>query len=228
MKSVIGVDGCPAGWIAVTWGPTVSHKLFHTFNEVLEIKAEVIAVDMPIGLPAGYGREAEKSARKVLGKRKSSIFPIACRSAVICNTYDEACIISRAHSNPPKCPSRQSFAIFPKIREIDALVSPALQSRIHEVHPEVIFWAMNGNVEMRHSKKKPEGQNERKLALLTGNFPLSELLAATYRKSDVADDDLIDACACAWAARRIFEGMAVCFPENPPRDERGLEMCIKA
>ena len=49
-----------------------------------------------------------------------------------------------------------------------------------------------------------------------------------YRRADVGADDLIDACACAWSARRIAEGRAVSFPADPPRDARGLRMAITA
>jgi predicted RNase H-like nuclease len=44
----------------------------------------------------------------------------------------------------------------------------------------------------------------------------------------VGADDLLDACACAWSARRIAEGRAVRFPADPPQDARGLRMAIHA
>jgi predicted RNase H-like nuclease len=228
MIPVIGVDGCPGGWIAVIWGTTLSHHHFPSFRDILDLDAAIIAVDMPIGLPSGFGRQAERSARKVLSNRKSSVFPIACRKAVMCADYDQARNVSRCHSDPPMSPPIQSFGIFPKIREIDSIITPELQSRIHEVHPEVSFWAMTGRVEMALSKKKPGGQFERRNALEKAGFPVNALPVLTYPKSTVAVDDIIDACACAWSARRILEGRHISFPEHPPRDEHGLEMCIKA
>ena len=41
-------------------------------------------------------------------------------------------------------------------------------------------------------------------------------------------DDLLDACACATAARRIARGEALSFPESPTRDGFGLAMTIRA
>lgn len=228
MTTVIGVDGCPAGWIGVIWSNTVEHRLFKSFEEILKLQADIIAVDMPIGLPPRFGREAETAARKILGKRKSSVFPIACRQAVMCETYEEARHISRASSQPPKSPTKQSFGIFRKIREIDMLLTPDLQNRVHEVHPEISFWAMNGKRDMSSSKKSKQGLVDRQSALKAAGFPIDKLPTWSYRKSQVADDDLIDACACAWSARRIFRNEHVCFPEKPPRDAKGLVMCIKA
>ena len=58
---VRGVDGCPAGWIAVTIaaaGPIVPCvTITRHFAELIR-DAEKIAVDMPIGLPEAVGRKA--------------------------------------------------------------------------------------------------------------------------------------------------------------------------
>ena len=49
-----------------------------------------------------------------------------------------------------------------------------------------------------------------------------------YRKSQVKRDDIIDACAAAWSAWRILEGVDLHFPETEERDARGLLMRIHA
>jgi predicted RNase H-like nuclease len=230
---VVGVDGCPGGWIAVIWGETISHRFFPSFRGILDTEAAVIAVDMPIGLPNMSGRDAERLARANLGSRRSSVFTIPSRAAVMSETYAEACAINVQFSNPPRKIAKQTFHLFPKIREIDVLITPALQSRVYEVHPEAAFWVMNGKQPVALAKKaksqnhKP-GLSLRRELLRSAGFPIQRLPNATYRKSDVGDDDLIDACACAWTARRIFEGKALSFPEHPARDDRGLVMCIKA
>jgi len=41
-------------------------------------------------------------------------------------------------------------------------------------------------------------------------------------------DDLLDACACAWSARRFARGETRSFPQTPDRDARGLRMEIRA
>jgi len=231
--AVIGVDGCPGGWIAVRWGGTLTHHLCPSFAEVLALEAQVIAVDMPIGFPQGSGRAAERAARAVLGERQSSVFSVPSRAAVMSADYAQACAANLLNSDPPRKVSKQIFCIFPKMREIDALMSPGLQARVFEVHPEVSFWAMNGERPLALPKKVKGKTNEAGLDLRRGllagaGFPLAELPAARYRRSDVGADDLLDACAAAWSARRIAGGRALRFPADPPCDARGLRMAIHA
>ena len=233
MTPVVGVDGCPGGWIAVRWGETVSHHLCRSFAEVMAMDAAVIAVDMPIGFPQGSGRAAEREVRSRLGERQSSVFSVPSRAAVMCLDYREACAANLAASDPPKKVSKQIFHIFPKMREIDALITPELQSRVIEVHPELAFWAMNGETSVPLPKKvkgqpNAPGLELRKALLAKAGFPLADLPAASYRRADVGADDLIDACACAWSAKRVLAGRSVSFPADPPRDARGLRMAISA
>lgn len=233
MIAVIGVDGCPGGWIAVRWAGTLSHHFCRSFAEVLALDAAIIAVDMPIGFPQGSGRPAEREARARLGDRQSSVFSVPSRAAVMCTDYREACAANLASSDPPRKVSKQIFHIFPKMREIDALVTPELQSRLHEVHPELAFWAMNGEAPLPLPKKVKGRVHDNGLALrasllAAAGFPLQALPPASYRRADVGADDLIDACACAWSARRIAEGRAIRLPADPPRDARGLRMAITA
>jgi predicted RNase H-like nuclease len=42
----------------------------------------------------------------------------------------------------------------------------------------------------------------------------------------VARDDILDAMAACWTAERIVSGEALCLPDDPPRDARGLRMEI--
>ncbi len=233
MTAVIGVDGCRGGWIAVRWGASLTHHLCRSFEEVLAMEARVIAVDMPIGFPKGSGRQAEREVRARLGERQSSVFSVPSRAAVMCADYIQACSANLACSDPPKKVSKQIFHIFPKMREIDALMQPALQSRIFEVHPELAFWAMNGSKPLPLPKKVKGRPHEPGLALRralleAAGFPLRSLPEARYRATDVGSDDLLDACACAWSARRIAEGRSVRFPADPPVDARGLRMEINA
>lgn len=233
MTPVVGVDGCPGGWIAVRWADTMSHHLCRRFEDVLALDAAVIAVDMPIGFPEGSGRAAEREARSRLGQRQSSVFSVPSRDAVMCEDYRDACAANLRNSDPPRKVAKQVFHIFPKMREIDALMTPGLQARIFEVHPELAFWAMNGESPLPLPKKLKSRPNPPGLALRRGllraaGFPLAALPPPAYRAADVGTDDLLDACACAWSARRIAEGRAIRFPQHPPLDRRGLRMEINA
>ncbi len=237
---VAGVDGCPAGWLAVLWngdpGMVPEVRLCRDFAEVLGLPAGVIAVDIPIGLPerTGHGgRQACVEARARLGERRSSVFSVPSRAAVMCSDYGEACRVNLVNSDPPRKVSKQCFMLFGKMREADALMTPELQSRIYEAHPELAFWAMNGQRPLDLPKKVKSVPAAPGLALRRGllaqvGFPVEALERPPLTRSKVGDDDLIDAAALAWTALRIARGGHITVPERPPRDGRGLRMEINA
>lgn len=78
---VVGVDGCPGGWLAVQYYPQSKELLpfvHEGFNERLtsHSHAVCIAVDIPIRLREdGQARACDVEARKLLGPRRSSVFP---------------------------------------------------------------------------------------------------------------------------------------------------------
>ena len=233
MKPVVGVDGCPAGWIAIIWGWSLTHCLCRSFAEVLALAGDVIAVDMPIGFlteDVAGGRLAEQSLRKFLKIKHSSVFPTPARATVEANpqTREIAGEINRRNSSPPKSISVFTFGILGKMHEVDRLMTPGLQTRVFETHPEACFTMMNDRVPILTSKKRTEGRKQREAALNAAGFPRHLLPPAAYRRREVGADDLLDACACAWAARRILEGRSIRFPANPPLDAKGLRMEINA
>lgn len=233
MTPVIGADGCPAGWLAVAWGETVTHHLCRSFAEVLALEGTIVAVDMPIGLPEASGRPGDRGVRSRLGQRQSSVFAVPSRAAVMCEDYREACAVNLRHSDPPKKVGKQCFNLFAKMREIDSLMTPVLEARVYETHPELCFWAMNGEAPLVLAKKirsRPhqEGLALRRELLRGAGFPFDALPPSRYRASDAGPDDILDACACAWSARRILEGRHITIPPDPPRDGRGLRMAIHA
>lgn len=237
-RALAGVDGCRAGWIAVISGKEdiPLPRVFARFGEVFEsLPADaIIAVDMPIGLPervGGGGRGPEKSVRPYLGMRQSSVFSIPSRSAVFAQDYQQACKLAFATSDPPRKVSKQAFHLFPRIREIDAMIDKSNQHRIREVHPELAFWRLNGEQAMQFPKKiksrvNPVGMEERRNLLIRSGLP--EQLVRMRPPRGAAADDLLDACACLAIAARIASGSAVPFPNPPLTDARGLEMAIWA
>ncbi len=77
---VVGVDGCPGGWLAAVYdpsGPELALRVHTSFRELLfrYSDAACVAVDIPIGLARGEARGVDGEARKVLGPRRSSVFP---------------------------------------------------------------------------------------------------------------------------------------------------------
>jgi predicted RNase H-like nuclease len=240
-KWIAGVDGCPGGWIAVIRlldDPRRARSAFvRTFAELLALDPApaVISVDMPIGLPerAGIGgRPADIEARSKLGQRQSAIFAVPSRAAVMETEYRRSCEVAFATSEPPRKVSKQCFNLFPKIRELDALMTPGLQSRVYETHPEVAFWALNGEQALSEPKKlksRPYGPGLelRRGLLAAAGYDRSFLSdASAFRARDVGPDDLLDAAVCSWTAARIARGEGRRFPVNPDVDAKGLRMEI--
>ena len=238
---VAGVDGCPDGWIVVLLNPEaqafdVTHCPDFAAVLALEAAPRIIAVDMPIGLPErieGPGRVAEQAVRPLLGQRQSSVFSIPARAAVHADSYADSCKAALATSTPPKKVSKQAFNIFPKIREIDALMTPALQARVFESHPEVIFTMLNGGQSAPLPKKvgsrpNPEGLAWRETLLGRSGVPDAVFTVNPKHHGKAARDDLVDAAACAACALRIARGAARRFPKEVTRDGRGLDIAIWA
>lgn len=240
MTWVAGVDGCRAGWIAVLMQPGNPASARITVAPTLAAIADapeqpsVITVDMPIGLPEatqGSGRLPEQLIRPLLGQRQSSVFAIPSRRAVYAADYGKACALALSTSDPPRKVSRQGFAIFPKIREIDALLraKPDLVSRLYEVHPELAFWALNGRRALCEPKKvkgvpyAPGMALRRKLLARTA---LPEALIHAPTPRGAAEDDLLDALAGLTVALDIATGGGQCFPDPPGRDDYGLPVGI--
>jgi predicted RNase H-like nuclease len=234
----VGVDGCRGGWIAVVLRtdetPAVSvHADFEAVMEAAGVRA-FVSVDMPIGLPdfvGAGGRGPERIVRRFLGERQSSVFSIPSRAAVGAASYADACRIALSTSQPPRKVSKQAYFLFPKILEIDALMTPGLQARVREVHPEVAFWRLNGGRPMSLPKKiggkvNPEGIQERRSLLAMCGF--SDAFLDMRPPAGAAVDDFIDACACALVSQRIAAGVAESFPETPQCDSKGLHMAIWA
>jgi predicted RNase H-like nuclease len=237
---IAGIDGCPGGWIMVTHPigkpDAAAYKLFETFSEAIEYTADFasIAVDMPIGLPKiarPGGRSADRAARSLLGARQSSVFAVPARAAITCTDYRQACETALAYSDPPRKVAKQTFNLFPKIREIDAIITPALQQRLVECHPEVAFWAMNNRTPLAEPKKvksspyQPGLALRRRLLEAQGFLP-DFLITLDCPRRIAAPDDLLDACACAWTANRLATGQAEHLPPEPDLDGHGLRMEI--
>lgn len=231
MPWVAGVDGCRAGWVAVLLQPTIRQldvRLCKDFAAVLALRPTpaVIAIDIPIGLleaPRAGGRCCDRQARRLLGRRRSSVFSPPSRDLLDATAYDAV---------RERGMSRQAFGIVPKIRQVDRLMTPALQCLVYEAHPELAFLSLTGHP-LHASKKTAAGQEERLRALanLPGVVAQPLQSAATrafqaYRRSHVAPDDVLDACVLAWTAYRILAGQAHRLPDLPAIDARGLRMEI--
>ena len=203
---------------------------------------------MPIGLPdfsRHGGRGPEALVRPLLGQRQSSVFSIPSRAAVYAETaafttveawyaaHRRASEVAMRTSDPPRGVSIQAFGIFPKIREIDALMRerPSLRERVFESHPEVAFMRLNGGQPMRLPKKikgmvNPAGMEERKALLARHGYERRFLDRSP--PAGAKADDFLDAACMMLVAGRIRRGEAVSFPDPPRRDAYGIPVAIWA
>lgn len=241
MTWVAGADGCKAGWIVAFVNANHGSVQVRVLAKLADVFAaseqpEILAVDIPIGLPAligPQGRGPERAVRPLLGERQSSVFTVPSRSAIYAPDYRAACQLALETSQPPRKVSKQLFMIAPKIREVDEALRamPALIGRVFEVHPEVAFWRLNGARALDEPKKvkgRPYGPGiTLRRTLLAGD---GFLPAVTERAAPpgAAADDLLDALACAAIARRILAGRATPFPDPPLHDAFGLPVAIWA
>lgn len=232
---VIGVDGCRAGWLAIVLAASGRWHHIQVFPKISDLwaqhqQARLILVDIPIGLREAGPQErlCDIAARHLLGpKRRSSVFPVPCRSAIYAADYQEACRINQ-HLTGRRL-SRQTWNIVPKIREMDEFLAGNPQARtiIRETHPEVCFWSLAGRP-MAHNKKTESGFWERK-QVLRAVFPDSDTIInealAVCKGAPVARDDILDALVVAVTA--LLGGMRLAsLPEEPERDARDLPMEI--
>ena len=240
MDWIAGVDGCPSGWIAaIAPADDISAPravIMKSFNELLAMTPAMtrIAVDMPIGLPdriTGSGRAPEQLVRPLLGPRRSSVFSIPSRAAVEALDYREGCALAEATSDPPRKFSKQGFHLFPRIREIDALLraDATACARTFEVHPEVAFQALNGGMALSEPKKRKgrisdAGMEQRRRRLAQAGIGEAALMTRPPRGAGM--DDWLDALVCLVTARAILRGQACSFPQKPLRDRYGLPIAI--
>ena len=217
-----GVDGCGDGWFYAELKPS-NEICWGVVKNIEELVASAgdpahIFIDIPIGLPDdGKDRACDRAARNALGKpRASSVFPAPARALLDIDlapyTYREA--YQRANSISKerigKGISRQTFAILPKVKEVDALLRRSAKAKgiIHEVHPELCLWALNSKTAMRFRKKVKEGFRER-LDVLERHRPSApaevQEMIRWVRGRHVARDDILDALVAAITASQPQE-----------------------
>ena len=228
----VGIDGCRGGWYAVHQAKpaaTIEGRIYETFGQALQSlpPSAVVAVDIPIGLTERGARPCDALARQFLSPtRASSVFAAPLRGVLGSISHTEAS--ERRYVIERKRMSIQAYAITRKIDEVDH----ALRSRnsacpdVREVHPEVSFAHMNGDRPLNHTKKRAAGRAERMRLLKEyfGDAPAQ--LVKSRPKNRVAPDDVLDAFAALWSARRLGSGIAASLPTTPDWDAFGLPMAI--
>lgn len=221
----LGIDGCRAGWIAVVGLSPAKARVQHleSLSEIAP-RDSIIAIDMPIGLPERDPRVCESAARKLLPTgRKSSVFPVPRRALLEHATYEAANNDSKTRfgSGLPK----QSWHLFPKLREADAWAQTHAQINIHEAHPELAFLRLNdGNA--LPPKRTREGLAVRRTLLEQAGFKKLAEWEAALPARVAKHDDLFDACVLLLTARHIAKSRARKVSDTVEYDAHGLHMEI--
>ncbi len=217
----LGVDGARGGWAAVeVIGSSSTARVLRwhrlpVIADVLAVAADVVGIDMPIGLPQSGRRPADLAAKALLGAAHPRVFLTPPRGVLDADDFDEAARLHRMLADGRGL-SIQTWNIVARIREVDAVAD---DPRLVEVHPELSFAVLGGGA--LPSKKTAAGRAAR-LQVLAGWLPgLDEVPTG---------DDGVDALACAWSAVRWYAGTARTLPELPSggvdRDARGRPMRV--
>lgn len=214
--AVAGVDGCRSGWAVVYDGRATVHRDFTAVLGALPDDA-VVAVDMPIGLADRHesgGRAVDREARVELGQKRNSVFSPPPRCVLGARTLADA----RRRGGRL---TLQTLNLLPRIEDVDSVMTVELQRRVFEVHPELSFAAMNDGRPVLAPKRSAGGAQQRRALLTRAGFDVPD------RPPGAAPDDLLDACALSWSARRIADGTARCIPAAPTCDAHGLRMELR-
>lgn len=224
---MLGVDGCRDGWVGVALDAGTPRAYAAADLLILVDRAEQdgpvlrVGIDIPIGLVDEGWRQADTRARAALGPRRASLFAIPVRAALEAPDHASGVATSRARSGGGF--SIQAWGLRQKVLEVDRLVREG-EPRLREVHPELSFATMAGHP-AEHPKKTWVGQQERLALLRAEGIDLGTLLGST---AAAAPDDVVDAAAVAWTARRLLRGTAVSVPDPPEPVPYGLHAAIWA
>jgi predicted RNase H-like nuclease len=226
-RRVLGVDACRAGWIGIALSGGQARAYFAPGIRELADRAAadgpvlVIAIDIPIGLADGGRRRADQLAREALGRRWPSLFITPVRTAVEAADYQAAAAENRRLAGEGL--SRQAFALRAKILDVDRWLQSGAPAQVVEVHPELSFAAMAG-APLRSRKTSWAGAAQRRALLAQAGIVLDGDLGLAGEQAGV--DDVLDAAAAAWTARRVSQGSARCLPPSPEVFSDGLPAAI--
>jgi predicted RNase H-like nuclease len=224
---IAGVDGCRRGWIVVEASlnlTAASWRIAPNWNAI-GADADVIAVDMPIGISDTGVRQCEVEARRLLAPCGSRVFKTLPRGALRFDQADWFGANQWSKAQGLGGISRQSWNIRPRILDLETAISIEAQDRVFEAHPELAFARLNAGRPLA-SKHTAAGQQLRTGLLRAAGFADISAWLKKLRGTGAKPDDLLDACALVLTARHIACGSATHLPLLPERDARGLRMSI--
>ena len=220
--TVIGLDGFRRGWVAA-WSNGASNGLMFLDNiaELLKFPHKIAMIDIPIGLPESGYRTCDLEAKQLLGAHASRVFTGARRPLLKFKSREQAHDWFKRRGEPGV--SCQLWCLTEKIRQVDQIMTPERQRTIKETHPELVFLRLNHD-EPLPGKKTPDGRLRRRdLIFREGFIAIDKWLEHCRLGTGAKPDDVLDACACAIAAR---DGRIRLPQGRQETDERDLKMEI--
>jgi predicted RNase H-like nuclease len=219
MASYLGLDGFRRGWVAAWINDQGNHGFDYSsgLSRLLAIPHQRAMIDMPIGMKTSGHRRCDISARELVG---AAVFMGVRRNLWEFPDQASANQYYWENEGPRMGISCQLWNIRDKIKEVDDFITPHLQTTVGEAHPELIFFRLNNHLRLER-KNSEAGRGQRiKILVDRGFIKIEKWLMQRYG-TGIGRDDLIDACACAIAAR----DSNACFGGDEI-DSRGLRMEI--
>jgi predicted RNase H-like nuclease len=173
-------------------------RLVSSFLELVHLwSLSTIALDAPVGDPKHAGvRRCDVAARALLGQDG----PPA--SGRVYQDHD---------------------AVHARYDEVNAEMAPFRQRTIFECHPELAYFELNGQTPLPSSRDSQEGHETRR-ALMRSLSRYERIIDAELEGA--RPEELVDAAACLWTARRVAARGAKRIPAEPVWDERGIRVEI--
>jgi predicted RNase H-like nuclease len=217
---VTGIDGCRGGWVAVTLTTAGTRvTMARTLGELgLDSSDGITGIDMPLGLLGEGWRTADLLARRALGRRGSCVFAIPPRPVWNAPDYPAANRLCRELTGGGM--SAQAWGLRAKLLEADLFRRSPTPPTLYEVHPELSFAVLAG-APLSATKHSEAGLAIRRALLREAG------IALPARVPGAAIDDVLDAAAVAWSARRIAAGTAIALTDAAQRADDGEEIAIR-
>jgi predicted RNase H-like nuclease len=197
VPNYLGLDGFRFGWVAAWIDDRGDHGFDYSpgLTRLLAMPHARAMIDMPIGLkPSGY-RCCDRQARKLIGP---AVFLGARRD--LWKFTDMGAANQKYWRSGDTGVSCQLWNIREKLKEVDDFMTPEKQATIREAHPELIFWNLAGEKKLE-PKKSALGCEQRVKLLQDRGFGKLRRWLELRERTGIGRDDLVDACACAVAAR---------------------------
>jgi predicted RNase H-like nuclease len=215
----IGIDGYRRGWVAVYIDEAGGRFFDHSssLDDLLAVPHTRAMIDLPVGLPDRGYRRCDVEARAVVGSR---VF-LGARWGVWEFERFQAANDHYWRTGDPGI-SQQLWCIRHKLRDVNTAMTPARQVKLRETHPELVFRRLAGGP--LDSKKSESGREQRIELLRSHGIRDIHRWVGMRKGTGIGRDDLIDACACALAAR--YSKNRLPSIKEIPTDPRGIRMEI--